>query len=229
MSDGLMAGTGRSQRRVSYVHGQIIAGEACTKGMPGWCHGGCPVAVRPPSPPARSLSPQLRPARSWDLISRTGTLRAGDECSRDSRGARHGRSVVGHGMAHPRIRTGKRATCSWPASTICVCARAISPADDRPWIDVLLVRFWRSGSAGTRPAALPYAFDSCWLRTGGGGRGRGPRGVRRLCAARGAACTGSGVVQPTRSVSMTRTTMKPVRVRGTLDPQLPPHRWLRCY
>jgi hypothetical protein len=103
-----MAGTGRSQRRVSYVHGQIIAGEACTKGMPGWCHGGCPVAVRPPSPPARSLSPQLRPARSWDLISRTGTLRAGDECSRDSRGARHGRSVVGHGMAHPRIRVSAR-------------------------------------------------------------------------------------------------------------------------
>lgn len=147
-----------------------------------------------------------------------------------SRLARRAARQVGRRSWHgASTYTGKRATCSWPASTICVCARAISPADDRPWIDVLLVRFWRSGSAGTRPATLPYAFDSCWLRTGGGGRGRGPRGVRRLCAARGAACTGSGVVQPTRSVSMTRTTMKPVRVRGTLDPQLPPHRWLRCY
>lgn len=225
-----MAGPGRSQRRVSYVHGQIIAGEACTKGMPGWCHGGCPVAVRPPSPPARSLSPQLRPARSWDLISRTGTLRAGDECSRDSRGARHGRSVVGHGMAHPRIRVSARPAPGRRRPPVCARVRFPLLTIDRGSMFCWFGFGGRARLVPDRPRCRTrYAFDSCWLRTGGGGRGRGPRGVRRLCAARGAACTGSGVVQPTRSVSMTMTTMKPVRVRGTLDPQLPPHRWLRCY
>lgn len=147
-----------------------------------------------------------------------------------SRGARHGRSVVGHGMAHPRIRVSARPAPGRRRPSVCARVRFPLLTIDRGSMFCWFGFGGRARLVPDRPRCRTrYAFDSCWLRTGGGGRGRGPRGVRRLCAARGAACTGSGVVQPTRSVSMTMTTMKPVRVRGTLDPQLPPHRWLRCY